>query len=292
MTLLLKAMSNKVDKEKNDKEFAKVRSEMDAIISASPKVIEVKLPDSKETIKVDSPHKMFELILSYVGMNLPVMLIGPAGCGKTYLTEQVSKALELAYHAHGAMLTKFDILGFKDASGKYHSTPAYEAYVNGGLHVFDELDASNPEAVVAFNGLTDGQSSYAWPNGTQARHAFYRFIACANTYGVGASAEYVGRFAQDAAVLNRFLRVYLDYDRDLERSLVDNDIAERGWSLRDACAKLGIKHVVSTRSLVMADKMRKGGISRKNIDDHCFFAGLSTENLKQISAEIKRSKAQ
>jgi hypothetical protein len=257
--------------------------------SARPKTITVKMPDRKpdSEVKIDSPHMLFETVLKYVHAGLNVALVGPAGCGKSYLTQQLAKALKLDYYTNGALLTKFDLIGFVDASGSYHSTPAYEAFVNGGLHVFDELDASSPEAVVAFNGMTDGQGFYTFPNGMQTKHEDYRAIACMNTFGNGASAEYVGRFRQDAAAMNRYVRILIDYDRDLEAKLVSEDIAVRGWAIRDACEKLGIKHIVSTRSLVYCESMRAHGATRKELDAHCLFAGLTDDTVKQLRAAIK-----
>ena len=257
--------------------------------AARPKTITVRMPDRKpdSEVKIDSPHILFETVLKYVHAGLNVALVGPAGCGKSYLTQQLATALKLDYYTNGALLTKFDLIGFVDASGTYHSTPAYCAFVNGGLHVFDELDASAPEAVVAFNGMTDGQGVYTFPNGMQKKHKDYRAIACMNTFGNGASAEYVGRFRQDAAAMNRYIRVLIDYDRDLETTLVSADIATRGWSIRDSAERLGIKHIVSTRSLVYAETMRKFGATRKEIDRDCLFAGLTDETVKQLTNDMR-----
>jgi hypothetical protein len=274
-------------KEQSDARMAEFAETLKKVHATTPKTITVKNPETKSTVKIDNPHPLFETVFMYVSVGLPVALVGPAGCGKSYLTAQLAKALELDYYTNGAMLTKFDIIGYEDQAGNYHSTPAADAYINGGLHVFDELDASSPEAVVAFNGMTDGQDFYTFPHGMKERHVQYRAIACMNTWGNGASSEYVGRFRQDAAAMNRFLRVSLDYSRELEGKLFDADITERGWKLRDACEALGIKHVVSTRTLDYATRMRAAGASRSQIDSHCLFAGLTDDTIKQLKSEMK-----
>jgi len=285
---LVRALTNVANKN-----VADLQTKLDALEKKAKaqraKTITVRMPDRKpdSEVKIDSPHMLFETVLKYVHAGLNVALVGPAGCGKSYLTQQLATALQLDYYTNGALLTKFDLIGFVDASGQYHSTPAYEAFVNGGLHVFDELDASAPEAVVAFNGMTDGQGVYTFPNGMQKKHADYRAIACMNTFGNGASAEYVGRFRQDAAAMNRYIRVLIDYDTDLEITLVSDDIATRGHAIRASAERLGIKHIVSTRSLVYAETMRKFGATRKEIDRDCLFAGLTDETVKQLTGDMR-----
>ena len=275
---------------KIDSNFSFLCAKLDKLIEEKAKKrsrkIKVQLPNKTKAIKINDAHAMFEVVLRYVSADLPVMLVGPAGCGKTYLTKQIATALELDYFTNGALLTKFDLIGYVN-NGEYHSTPAYDAFTKGGLHTFDEIDASAPEAVVAFNGLTDGQEVFAWPNGLQPRHKDHRVIACANTFGTGASAEYVGRFRQDGAALNRYLRVYVDYDRAVEERIADADIVERVWSIRKACYSLCIQHIISTRSLNYAQRMRNAGANKSDVDKHCLFSGLTDDAVKQIATEMK-----
>jgi hypothetical protein len=186
------------------------------------------------------------------------------------------------------MLSKYDLIGYNDANGNYHDTPAYNAFVYGGVHCFDELDASAPDAVVAFNGMTDDQRFFTFPNGQQEQHEEYVAIACMNTWGQGASADYVGRYKQDAAAMSRFVKVFIDYDEEIEATLGPDDIVLRVWAIRKACETLSLRHVVSTRMIVQAAAARKlGKATKREIDRDIFFAGLDDAQIKQVKAQMK-----
>jgi MoxR-like ATPase len=183
-------------------------------------------------------------------------------------------------------MSKYDLIGYNDANGNYHGTPAYDAFTKGGVHTFDEFDASAPDAAVAFNGMTDDQPFYTFPCGQHEKHEDYVAIACMNTWGNGADADYVGRYKQDAAAMNRFVRIYVDYNESVEWAIADKDIVERAHAVRRACQALGIRHVVSTRTIKHMQKARTGGVSNRAIDRDILFAGLNADTIKQIKGQV------
>ena len=186
-------------------------------------------------------------------------------------------------------MSKYDLIGYCDAGGVYHETPAYKAFTQGGVQCFDELDASSPDAIVSFNGMTDDQPFYTFPNGQQEKHADYTAIACMNTFGNGATAEYVGRFKQDAAAMSRFVKVQVDYDTKIEARIAGKknlDIAQRVWDLRTACEALGIRHVCSTRMIVQAVAGRKVKCTKAEIDRDVLFAGLDEGAVAQLKTKM------
>jgi len=235
-------------------------------------------------------HDMLSVVLKYVRAGLNVALVGPAGTGKSYMARQVAAKLDRRFYVNGAMLSKYDLIGYCDAGGVYHSTPAYDAFVHGGVHCFDELDASAPDAVVAFNGMTDDQPFYTFPNGQQDQHADYVAIACMNTYGNGANADYVGRYKQDAASMSRFVKVFIDYSPEVEARCGSADIVTRVQSVREACKALSIRHIVSTRMIIQAETARKAKATKREIDRDIIFAGLDENAVKQIKAQIAKAK--
>ena len=238
----------------------------------------------------DIEHEMLAVVMKYVKAGLNVALVGPAGSGKSYLSRMVAARLSLVYHSHGAAMSKYDLIGYNDANGTYHGTPAYDAIKEGGLLCFDEFDASAPEAGVAFNGMTDDQPFYTFPCGQVDKHESFVAICCMNTYGNGASADYVGRFKQDAASMSRFVKVYIDYDVRVERRIAGEhvDILQRVWDLREACTSLGIRHIVSTRMIDQARKARVAKVTRKCLDRDVLFAGLDDGAIKQVKAQMKQ----
>lgn len=251
--------------------------------------------ESEEESNESPDHEMLPVVLKYIGAGLNVALVGPAGTGKSYLARQVAGILGLDYYVNGALLSKYDLVGYNDAGGQYHSTPAHDAFLNGGLHCFDEADASAPDAMVAFNGMTDDQPYFTFPDGQIEQHPNYVAICCMNTWGNGASADYVGRYKQDAAAMSRFVKVFIDYDPAIEARMGPPDIVERVQAVRVACSLLAIRHVVSTRMIVQATAARKGSeygrATKCDVDRDIIFAGLEDSTIKQIKATMKAQAA-
>ena len=104
------------------------------------------------------------------------------------------------------------------ATGDYVRSLFREAYEYGGVFHFDEIDNSHPSTLAIINGaLANGEMGF--PDGMVKRHADFRCVASANTYGRGPDRAYVGRQAIDAATLDRFAVVTVEVDRALEESL-------------------------------------------------------------------------
>jgi hypothetical protein len=77
--------------------------------------------------------------------------------------------------------------------------------------------------------------------------------AAANTYGTGADALYVGRNQLDAATLDRFYVVEMDYDRKLEAKLAPEEVVHLGM----AAAREGGRRETSARGQHAHDSARR-----------------------------------
>ncbi len=248
----------------------------------------IKLKDTElGKTKAGFYHEKFEEILEQVQLQEPVLLIGPAGSGKNVTVQQVADALGLHMYYTNNASNEFKLTGFIDAGGTYRETEFYRAFKNGGLFNLDEVDASDPTALIVINSaLANGYM--AFPHETIDRHPNFRIVAAANTWGKGSDMQYVGRNALDGATLDRFDNVYMDYDRTLERNLFPNDeVLQFMWSFRDAVDKSKIHHIVSTRGIGKVYKKDVNGFPVEQILRTNVVRNLSQDDLNTIIGNMQ-----
>lgn len=215
-----------------------------------PKTIQVQINDGYVKKVSGAVHEKFETCLNIVAKKVPLFISGPAGSGKNVLCKQIADALGLDFYFSNALTQEYKLTGFIDANGKYHETQFYKAFVNGGLFMLDEIDASIPEVLVSLNAaLANGY--FDFPTGRVDAHEKFRAIAAGNTYGTGADIEYTGRYQLDAASLDRFAVIEIGYDESVELAISSNDheLCEFIHKFRDGVKKCGIKFVVSYRAI-------------------------------------------
>lgn len=237
-------------------------------------------------------HERYDDILVQTQMDEPVMLIGPAGSGKNVAVSQVADSLGLHMYYTNNASNEFKLTGFIDAGGNYQETEFYKAFKNGGLFFLDEIDNSDPSALIVINSaLANGYM--AFPNETIERHKDFRIVAAANTWGKGADLQYVGRNALDAATLDRFDNIFFDYDQKLEEHLYPNQqVLDFMWSFREAVAKTKIPHIVSTRGIGKVYKKEMMGIPVNKILDFNVVKDLNQDDLNTIIGNMSDIKSQ
>lgn len=232
-------------------------------------------------------HEKFEEVLSLVQLDEPVMLIGPAGSGKNHSIGQIAQALGLHMYYTNNASNEFKLTGFIDAGGNYRNTEFYKAFKNGGIFFLDEIDNSDPSALIAINSaLANGYM--AFPHETIDRHPNFRMVAAANTWGKGSDLQYVGRNALDGATLDRFDNVFFDYDRKLESELYPSEqVLKFMWSFRDAVETAKIPHIVSTRGIGKVYKKEINGIPTETILRVNVIRNLSQDDLNTILGNMQ-----
>ena len=262
-----------------------------AIDQHRPVRIEIKVGATIRTLPDAHRHAVFADVLAALSVRENVYLVGPAGSGKTTIAAQAAEALELPFYSTGAVGMAYQLQGFINAEGKYMETDLYRAYVNGGVFLFDEIDASSAQALLAFNAIAANDLA-AFPCGTVKRHADFVIVAAANTFGAGADAQYVGRAQLDAATLDRFSFLPMDYDEKLELAISPNDAWTRHvQAFRKAVRDLKLRHVVSPRASIKGGKLLSAGLSWDRVEAMVLTRNLSALDLEKVRANMPRRAA-
>jgi cobaltochelatase CobS len=254
--------------------------------------IEVRFPDTDTvTVLEGVHHPKFEDFLKAAasrqvdGFRPNILLSGPAGSGKTFAAKSVIKALGLNFEYNGALSMAHEVLGYQDANGTYHETSFFRGYTQKSGYVFDEVDGSDNSPLLALNAaLANGTASF--PHGMFHRHPDSLIIATANTWGLGATADYVGRSKLDAAFLSRFpIRIHWDYDEKLEQQICGNaEWAKRVQKARKAAKKAGIKVIICPRISIGGAALINAGFSSDAAAELTYLANLTPEQRTMIEA--------
>jgi len=212
-----------------------------------------------------------------------IWIAGPAGSGKTHAGHMIANALGASFHLNGAISMPHELLGFIDAGGTYHGTPFRDAYENGGVYMFDEVDGSDNAALLALNAaLANGHC--AFPDKAVTRHKDCIIMASANTWGLGATADYVGRTKIDAAFMSRFpVRIGWQYDTALEVAISGNEsFARRVIAARERARAAGLKVLIDPRASQAGAALIANGMNEAEAADFTYLANLTMEQRKIV----------
>lgn len=284
------------------------------ILTAKPEKIVV--DGTKPEVKISGhTHPMFEKVLRLVRAGLNVLLVGPAGCGKTTLAEQIATALNREYGslhctagASESQLTGWLLpIGKGDGAFEYVASEFVRLYESGNsMFLLDEIDAADPNMLLIINSALANGSLHV-PQRFKKPHVKRgegtAIIAAANTFGTGADTMYAGRNQLDAATLDRFYVVEMNYDAAFESSVTglpapvtgkwvadekpsEQDLRDLGaWlnGLRNNVAQHRLRRVVSTRSHMKAIAARKAGVPAYEIKRD-LLAGWTRDELLKVGA--------
>jgi cobaltochelatase CobS len=234
-------------------------------------------------------HKAFKEILQATAQNIPVMMVGPAGSGKSTIAEQVADALEVPFFVEGAMDGAHKITGYTDGMGRYQTTAFRQAYEHGGLYCWEEADNTDPSAATAYNNaLANGHMTFSDNPKPIARHEKFRMIGCANTYCLGADRVYVGRNQLDGASIDRFVFSTINYDEVLEKQLAGNDDwVSRVQALRRGAEQEKARIIISPRASIYGAKLLAAGIDRSRVEDMTIWKGADSELRRRIETRAR-----
>ncbi len=281
---LVQAAKDKVQSITDTAVDAAVKAAVDAVQVHRPIRIEVKVGDDIKVLSDEYRHPIFPDLLIALSVRENVYIVGGAGSGKTTIASQAAAALDLPFYSTGAVGMAYQLQGFINAQGDYMETDLYRAYTKGGVFLFDEIDGSSANALLAFNAIAANDLA-AFPCGTVARHPDFVIIAAANTVGNGANRRYVGRAQLDGATLDRFGFIEMPYDEKLEMHISLNDVWT-AWvqKCRAVAAEHRMETIISPRASIKGGKMLSAGMSVDKVANMYVFKGMSESDRARFPA--------
>lgn len=137
------------------------------------------------------------------------LMYGGSGSGKTRVCVDYAKSVGRDYvlQQGSQQLTVDDLVGYKSITdGTYFPSLLRDAVENGKVFILDEMDACNPNTLLALNSLK--QDEYQFPDKLIPIHKNFRLLATANTLEY--SEEYNARSPLDKATRARFKTIAYD----------------------------------------------------------------------------------
>jgi hypothetical protein len=180
---------------------------------------------------VSGSHSLTGYVQKLYAARIPVMLIGPAGTGKSFCAHESAGTIQTESHPDGLPYgetpmtpgaSRGDLLGRHTLDG-FITSQFVEIYSGGGVFNFEEIDASDPSMLIVVNNALASQTLFNSANGeSYAKHSDFIAVATANTFGLGADAKYTGREKLDLATIDRFRmgRVLMTLDEELARNQI------------------------------------------------------------------------
>jgi len=271
-----------------DRALEPIRSALDEVT----RPVEIHVAESGHvSVLPDQHHEILPTVVKVLAAREHVMLVGPAGSGKSTIGEQAASALGRDCRAIsvGPADSRTLFFGYMDAQGRYVSTVVREMFENGGVLIIDEIDSGHPSVIKSLNMLlANGQCQF--PDGMVARHRDFIVVATANTFGNGADRQYVSGQQLDKSTLNRFMVKECNYDEDLEMKLAVAASPSHGadwckqvrvWRKRADEKRLPI--IISPRASISGARLLEAGLDKETVKGLTIFTGLNQEAVTTLT---------
>lgn len=279
--------------------MAKANSKLDAVIlkaekavaNAQKSVLHVRVNGGNVVNLSSEAHELLPKIIANAKLGENTLLMGPAGCGKTTLAKQLSEALALPFGflCLSAGVSETWLYGRQTPQG-FVEGEFSKFYRNGGVFLLDEIDAADANLLLSINTALANGSMYNPILGEKIkRHENFVCVAAANTFGLGGNAQYTGRNRLDAATLDRFATLKLDYSKALEARLcADTKLLEKLHKARETLEARNALQVISTRAIERTAKLINAGYT----EAEAMLAAFAQSWPKGLTEEIGLIKAQ
>lgn len=230
-----------------------------------------------------------ELFKAAAQMNLPVLIKGPTGCGKTRFIEAMGEALGRDVHTvvcHDD-LSAADLVGrhLIDENGTYwQDGPLTRAVRNGGICYLDEIIEARKDTTVVLHSLADYRRVLPIDRTGELIEAHPDFMLVIS-YNPGYQNVLKG---MKPSTKQRFISLTFNYPKPeiekeiiIQESGVDTDAAQKLVTIANEIRKLSdsdIQEVVSTRLLIYAAKLIAKGFNPYQACMHTVVESLSDED--------------
>ena len=230
-----------------------------------------------------------ELFKAAAGMNLPVLIKGPTGCGKTRFIEAMGE--ELGRDVYTVVchddLSAADLVGrhLIDENGTYwQDGPLTKAVRNGGICYLDEIIEARKDTTVVLHSLADYRRVLPIDRTGELIEAHPDFMLVIS-YNPGYQNVLKG---MKPSTKQRFISLTFSYPKPeiekeiiIQESGVDQDAAQKLVNIANEIRKLSdsdIQEVVSTRLLIYAAKLIAKGFDPYQACMHSVVESLSDED--------------
>lgn len=233
-------------------------------------------------------HKAFAEILPWVHAGVPVFLTGGAGVGKTTLAETVAQAIgarKILVLQADALPQRHEVFGFlSPVTGDFITGAVYDLFKFGGVFLIDEFDTGHASLGTNLNLLL-AQGYYDFPNGERVkRHEDFRVLVTGNTYGQGGSVEFAGTNRINGATLDRFVKVEVTVDEQLEGTIATGICSVRGKAVHDVVKQIrangyrhGLRVFVTPRATIQCTQGIVAGLTLKQAITAKLLTGLPSD---------------
>ena len=197
-----------------------------------------------------------------------VILVGPKGTGKTEMVFQAAKKFFADSNPEPFALTapqqEWKIVGYADANGKEVSVPFLKGYMSPGIILIDEIDRSQPEALIAVNMGLANRCMDTPTRGLVHQHPECTVIATANTSGTGATNEYGTANKLDASTRDRFVFILVKWEHKIAMRIAkgDESLVSGIEDWNTACDNNGfLEYMASYRAIIDIQDMMTIGLT-------------------------------
>lgn len=254
------------------------------------------------TVDVGRQHRLFtklvRIVLSVRGQGV-VFLTGEPGSMKTSVIPPLAMSLgtqeaPLPFYvvSMNNQTARSELLGYMNGHGEYVPSPAYWACKDGGVVLYDEVDASNANGLTGLNTFATNDF-VGFPNGEVVKkHPKCYILAAGNTIGAGGDTKFIGRNQLDLASRTRFVYLEWNTDWDLVAEIVKTRLGVEDWArkvqwLNVCVTRRNIQFVVSSRVALVGSSMISDGFSEAEVLESMLWPNLSTDEIARVKQEYQ-----